>query len=622
MNFGKNKATTSSTAKPIQQAAVKRNIGLLAGITPIGLEFGRNTIRIGENYCRIYTVIQYPNSVDYCWLSHITNFAGTVVSIGGEPIDNTIFTSTMANAIKEAETGAAGAKDALERSRKERVASDAAKIMVQIDQNNEDVGGFSMEIMVLSRDENDFDEKCARVESACNANGIRIRTISNLQQEAYKHLSPMYPLQETVSEIALRPFLLSTFTGGFPYAASGFCDPTGYYLAKNADNGIILFDPWIRNSSRTNSNITILGDPGMGKSTALKHIILSEIARGTKVIIIDHEGEYKEICLSEYVNGKWIDVSGGRGGIINPFHIRPTPKDDDEKEDERGDDDFKATLAVHLKMLETFFSLYLPSLRENDISKALLNQSILDLYEKFNINWTTDISTLKNSDFPTMADLVKLLSAKAEKEGEYQKQYRDLALLLQSAATGADQFIWNGHTNIDSDCCCVCLDTKMMSNMGANVLSAQYFNILSWCWQEMSCDKTERVMLVCDECWILADPNCPQSLQFLKNAEKRARKYEGSIVVSSQSINDFIAPEVKYNGQAVLDSPNIKILFGMNAKGLQDAREVFVLNDAQYDLIAEQRRGVALMRVGSKAAKAVFEFSSERLKMFGSGGGR
>lgn len=598
-----------------------RNIGLLAGITPIGLEFGRNKVRIGENYCRIYTVISYPNTVDYCWLSKITNLAGTIVSIGGEPIDNSVFMSAMSKAVSENAAGAASAKDALVRSRKEHVASDAEKIMLQIDQNNECVCGFSLEIMVLSRDENDFTDKCARVESVCNANGIRIRTIANLQQEAYKHLSPMYPLQDKISEIALRPFLLSTFAGGFPYATSGLCDPTGYYLAKNADNGIILWDPWIRNESRANSCVTMLGDSGMGKSTALKHIILSEIARGTKIIIIDPEGEYKEICYSEYVKGKWIDVSGGRGGIINPLQVRPTPKDDDD-EDERGEDDFKATLAVHLKTLETFFSLYLPSLRNDDIKNALLNQALLDLYERFNINWNTDISLLKNTDFPIMSDLVELLKEKSKEESSYQKQYQDLALLLTSAATGADQFIWNGHTSVDGNSCCVCLDTKMMNTMGDNVLAAQYFNILSWCWQQMSENKTERVMLVADECWILADPTCPQSLKFLKNAEKRSRKYEGAVVVSSQSISDFISPEVKFCGQPVLDIPTIKLLFGMNAKGLQEAKEIFTLNDAQYDLLAEMRRGTALMRVGSKATKAVFEFTEERLKMFGSGGGR
>ena len=72
------------TAKGIaEKNEIKRNVGLLASITPIGIEFTRNEIRLGENYCRIYTVIRYPHSVDYCWLSKLTNLPGTIVSISG-----------------------------------------------------------------------------------------------------------------------------------------------------------------------------------------------------------------------------------------------------------------------------------------------------------------------------------------------------------------------------------------------------------------------------------------------------------------------------------------------------------------------------------------------------------
>ena len=84
--------------------------------------------------------------------------------------------------------------------------------------------------------------------------------------------------------------------GGFPFASSGFNDGSGYYFAKDTSGGLIIVDPWKRGGDRTNSNFCVMGNSGVGKSTAVKHILLSEYMRGTKIIVIDPESEYKEMC--------------------------------------------------------------------------------------------------------------------------------------------------------------------------------------------------------------------------------------------------------------------------------------------------------------------------------------
>ena len=355
-------------------------------------------------------------------------------------------------------------KDAIERQRAKKTADDQEKMIQDMDQRNESLGSFSTLIMVLSQNEQDFRDRCTRVVSLANSMGCRIRAIPNLQKEAYQHLCPTYPPNERINEITRRAFPISSFVGGFPFASSGFNDGTGFYLGKDSGGGIILLDLWKREKSRTNSNITIIGGTGTGKSTATKHIAASEYARGTKVIIIDPEGEYKEMCRNEYMEGDWIDVAGGRGGLINPLQVRPAPRDDDDNSDDG--------------------------------------------------------------------------------------------------------------------------------------------------------------MLVADECWTMIDPQVPQSLEFLRNAEKRARKYEGSIVVATQSITDFLDPSIRLYGQAVLDLPSFKLLFGVDGDSLRETQNVFSLNEAQYELLATKQRGIALMKVGSQAVKVKFEFSDKRLALFGKGGGR
>ena len=97
---------------------------------------------------------------------------------------------------------------------------------------------------------------------------------------------------------------------------------------------------------------------------------------------------------------------------------------------------------------------------------------------------------------------------------------------------------------------------------------------------------------------------------------------EASIIVGTQSTNDFLDPEVKFYGQSVLDLPTFKLLFSMDGKSLKETTELFDLNDAQSEYISSGQRGTALMKVGNQAVIVRFELSEERLEMFGRGGGR
>lgn len=57
------------------------------------------------------------------------------------------------------------------------------------------------------------------------------------------------------------------------------------------------------------------------------------------------------MCLNPLFEGSWIDVAGGRGGLINPLQIRPVPPDVDDNSDPVKKDSI-GDLAVHLKTLQ------------------------------------------------------------------------------------------------------------------------------------------------------------------------------------------------------------------------------------------------------------------------------
>ena len=196
-----------------------------------------------------------------------------------------------------------------------------------------------------------------------------------------------------------------------------------------------------------------------------------------------------------------------------------------------------------------------------------------------------------------------------------------LILLLDNITTGADSFLWNGHTTMQSNAQLIVFDTQNMKIMSDAMKSTQYFNLLSWCWQQMSADREEKVMVVCDEAWLLINPDVPQSMSYLRDTVKRARKYTGSLVVSTQNVVDFLDTKVKMYGQPVLDLPSTKFIFGCDGEDLKAVSTLYSFTDAQKELVAAGNRGECLMKAGGRVLKLKVELPKKRLQQLGTGRG-
>ncbi|GHU90775.1 hypothetical protein FACS1894202_11130 [Clostridia bacterium] len=576
------------------------NPALLNVIAPQGLEFRRGGLSIGEHEARVYGAVRFPQVPEYGWLSKLTNLESTVVSVTFTPMEAAVFVEKLSRGISLSRGEAASAKDPLAQQRAETAAEDGTRIMARMERKGETVGMASILVMPSGRE--DITRLCRRVESAAAAIGCKLRVLSNVQREAFRQITPFYHTSEVIEDVIQHVMPLSTFIGGLPFAASGYNDGAGIFLGRDGLGGLVVVDTWKRGGDRLNSSFVMLGGAGGGKSTVTKNIALIECARGTKIIFIDPEREYK--TLTEKLGGDWINAVGGKAGLINPLQIRPAPpSDDEEKTASVGD------MARHMGTLETFFSLYLPDL--TDLQRAALKDSLITLYNKKGVTWDTDVSKLAPEDFPIFSELYAGVSDPT------------LAALLKDIAHGADSFIWNGYTSISPKSNCICLDTHELGGMSDRVKKAQYFNLLSLCWELCSRDKDERVMLVCDEAYLMIDPHVPQSLEFLCNLMKRARKYSVSVAVVSQNASDFLDPSVKKHGQPLLGLPSYKFLFGCDGQDLKELTDLYQLTDAERELLLSRKRGQALYTVGSKRLRVNCEIPEWKLRdYFGTGGGK
>ncbi|MBO5239621.1 MAG: DUF87 domain-containing protein [Lachnospiraceae bacterium] len=604
----------------MKQKRMKENAALLNVISPISLEYGHNSMLIGENKAKGYGIIRYGTEPEYGWLSKVTNLPNSIVSITYEPLDTEDMINVLDSNINAAKKRAVDAKKASDETRAEKEIKNSRKMLDEMDDKNESVGLMSTVVVSLANEET-FDKADRKARATAKKAGCRLRCLTNLQKETYKQVSPAYIPSEDIRQVTGRVTPLSTLIGGFPFAKSGLNDGEGYYFAKDDDGGIVTLNPWKRVGDRTNSNMAILGGSGTGKSTKMKDLLTDEYMMGSKIIVIDPEDEYKEQC--KVFEGNWLNAAGGASCRINPLQIQTIPKEDDD-EYYRDEGHGMGPLALYLKHLETFFSLYIPSL--DDFLLAHLKMLLIELYNSKGINFQTDVTNLTEQDYPIVEELVQLAKIKADafvasgNSGE--NYYEKIALLLWDAAFGADAFLFNGYTTIMPENQYICISTSGLNDASDRIKRTQYFNILTWAWNEISKNRNQRVILVCDEAYLLVDQQIPQSLIFLRNAMKRARKYEAAIWVITQNIVDFLGDSVKTYGQELLDNPTYKILMGADGANLQKLVELYHLTEQEAATLEAKRRAQAILMLGARRMKIHFDIPDYKFNYFGTAGGR
>ena len=519
------------------------------------------------------------------WLAKLTEDVGAIFSINIEPIDNAQLIEHLDARIRDATSLSKIAKNESIKQVREAEVKEASEIISRMINNNEVVSYLTIYICVSAQNEQDLISKCKEVERVVQKLKLKIRPITNfLLKSGFKAVAPFFTIQKDLTEYFKRNILTSTFTGGFLFNTNTFIDKNGYCFGINQNGGIIIFNIWEKDYDRTNSNMVIVGSSGSGKSLATKHIIYNELPR-TKLLIIDPEAEYT--YLAQNLKGKIIECGGSNSGYtLNPLQVRIN-KDDEENLN---------ALAIHFQFLHTFFEILFPSL--TDIEFSMLDKVLEELYLKFNITTNTDISKIENTEFPLLEDLYYLLEDKNKEE--YKPEYEKLLSLIRPISIGQASSLWNGYTDITVDTGLTVFNTKNMQEFQIQYKRAQYYNIMSFAWEIISKNKDEFDCLIADECHVLVDPNIPQTLEYVRNISKRARKYNSSIIVITQSIEDFLNEKIKLYGQSLLANSTYKLFFKMDGQDLRDVVKVFNLSKKEEELIYNAKRGECLLSAGNR----------------------
>ncbi len=414
---------------------------------------------------------------------------------------------------------------------------------------------------------------------------------------------------------------VSAVANCYPFNYSGKTDPHGFYIGKDKFGTNIIVDFDRRADDKTNSNILILGNSGQGKSYLLKLILTNLRMSGKSIISLDAEQEYEDLCNN--LGECYIDLMSGKY-IINPLEPKTWTQDASA-----ADDDLYGTpeafrkstrLSQHISYLKDFFRAYKDF---DDAQIDAIEILLTRLYSKFNITDTTDYTTLKAEDYPIMSDLYEMVEDEYKRYEHGSKSLftedllRELCLGLNSMCVGAESKFFNGHTNINDDKFLV-FGVKGLMEANKKLKDAMLFNILSYMNHKLLTDGNTAASI--DELYLFLTNLT--AIEYIRNASKRVRKKDSSIILSSQNIEDFLIPEVKELTKPLFSIPTHQFLFNAGNINPKDYKDTLQLEDSEFDLIKYPERGTCLFKCGNERYLLQVKAPDYKAKLFGNAGGR
>lgn len=632
--FAKKKNTATGSAELKETSDLNEHI--LNIITPSGIDYDSTHANIGENVGKIYCISRYPaENIKYGWLAALCQLEGTITSIEFRRTDADNLIDVYNKKIAQLKGDRTTAKVESDKQLIDKAIKDLEGLIQKIAVQKELVGYVNIMLYIRHTDGRMLEDRIKRVSGAVAVAQCKLLNLKYKQLQAMKCMAPYGIPSQQVARMGERNMPISTFLGGFPMANAGINDPGGYWLGRTSrTNRVVILNQWIRSNDRVNSNWFISGLPGSGKSTAIKKIQTCEYSFGTKIITLDPEEEYVDLAAHPDINGDVIDCAGGSTGRINPLQVRYSPRiTEDDLNDGENLNDYMvydeemgiSDLALHIQNLRVFFKLYFGAESFDAGIKTALEECIIEVYRDFHITWDTEIAFLQPEDYPVIRDLYNKVEEKSKKPdlSQYkQSVYDRLKDLLYSIAYGADQFIWNGPTTINPQSDFIVLNCSKLLELDENVKRAQFFNLTSWAWHEMSKDRSQKVIFGIDEGYLFVDPDYPDLMKFVRNVSKRDRKYEAGLMFITHSAVDVLDPAVKRFGQAIIDNSCYRFIMGTDGKNLQETVDLFNLTEGEQTILASKSRGVGILFAGSVRLDMRLEVSNEMLEMFGKRGGR
>lgn len=585
-------------------------------ISPGTIKFLSDHYIIGDSYRCVWAIREYPPSTEeQAILARLADRSGVTLRVYHRLVDSLEQHRILQNASRRnrLQSGGTDVNDTIEAEGNLR---DMVELIADLRDNRSILLHCAVFLELKARSLEDLKALQSDIAMELTRSKIAVDRLTLRQKEGFLSVLPVGSNQFGAQYERVLP--VSSAANLYPFNFSGKTDPQGLYIGRDKFGTNILVDFDRRAEDKTTSNVLILGNSGQGKSYLLKLILTNLRESGKALIGLDPEGEYEEIC--EALGGCYIDSMSG-AYTINPLEPKAWT-DGVEDIDADTPEPFRRVtrLSQHIAFLKDFFRSY------KDFTDAQIDTIeilLTKLYARYGITDSTDYSTTKPSDFPIMENFYKLCEEEFysyDKQRKYlytEETLQEVCLGIHSMCVGAEAKYFNGRTNIVDDRFLV-FGVKGLMDTNKRLKNAMLFNILSFMSNQLLGQGNTAASI--DELYLFLTNMT--AIEYIRNAMKRVRKKDSSIILASQNIEDFLIPSIREYTKPLFSIPTHQFLFNpgqINQKEYMDALQV---EPSEFERIKYPERGTCLYRCGNERYLLQVIAPDYKAELFGTSGGR
>lgn len=585
-------------------------------ILPSTIKFQTDHYMVGDTYRCCWAIREYPPSTDeQAILADLADRSGVTLRIYNRLVDSVEQRKIIQNATRRNKMLTTGT-DVNETIEAQENLQDVTQLMTNLRKNREPLLHTSVFIELKASSYENLKELQSDISMELSRAKISVDKLTLRQKEGFLSVIPT-GFNQFGSQFE-RVLPASSVANLYPFNFSGKTDPRGLYIGRDKYGTNVLVDFDRRAEDKTTSNILILGNSGQGKSYLMKLILTNIRESGKSIIILDPEAEYEDLCRN--LGGTYIDFMDGKH-IINPLEPKAWSDGSDDCDALTPEAFRKATrLSQHIAFLKDFFRSYKDFTdKELDTIEIMLTK----LYNRFGITDITDFSKKTATDYPTLKDFYDICEEEFmtyDQKRKYlytEETLQNVCLGIHSMSIGAESKYFNGHSNI-TDANFIVFGVKGLLDTNKRLKDAMLFNILSFMSNKLLSEGYTAASI--DELYLFLTNMT--AIEYIRNAMKRVRKKESTIILASQNIEDFLIPEIREFTKPLFSIPTHQFLFNpgqINPKEYMDALQV---EASEYDRIKYPERGTCLYRCGNERYLLQVIAPGYKAALFGKAGGR
>lgn len=585
-------------------------------IAPSTIKFFVDHYIVGDSYRCAWAIREYPPATDeQAILARIADRNGVTVRVYHRLVEPMEQKKIIQNATRKNKMKTTG-NDVTEAVEAEGNLQDVIELLANMRQSREPLLHCSVFLELKARDLPELIELQDEVQMELSRSRLTADRLTLRQKEGFLSVLPVGTNQFGTQFERVLP--ASSAANLYPFSFSGKTDEHGMYIGRDKFGTNILVDLDKRADDKTNSNVLILGNSGQGKSYLMKLLLTNIRESGKRVIVLDPDDEYKDLC--ENLGGCYIDFMGGEYKI-NPLEPKVWSDGLEEIEEDTPEAFRKVTrLSQHIAFLKDFFRCYKDFADEHlDTIEILL----VKLYARFGITDTTNYAELKSTDYPTMKDFYHVCEEEYMTYDQKRKYLytettlQEVCLGINSMCVGSESKYFNGHTNV-SDGDFLCFGVKGLLDTNKRLKDAMLFNILSFMSNQLLGVGNTSASI--DELYLFLTNLT--AIEYIRNAMKRVRKKESSVILASQNIEDFLLPEIREFTKPLFSIPTHQFLFNAGQINPKEYMDALQLEACEFELIKYPERGTCLYRCGNERYLLQVRAPEYKFVLFGKGGGR